>query len=401
MLMSALAAGFASAGVEVDLVGVAPTPVASFLVRDRSYGIGGVVSASHNPAPDNGIKFFGPDGAKISESGESAITKGLGNAELAPTVGQIRTAPDLVDSYVDFLLSLVPERLDGMKIAVDGAHGAAFDLAPSVLRRLGAEVTVTGVSPDGSNINSDGGATKPHTICGLTAQSKCDVGVAFDGDADRAVFADGKGKLINGDQTIGIWSAYAAERGELDPPVVVGTVMTNGGFERFLASRGVRLVRTAVGDKYVSRELDEQRGQVGGEQSGHIIFPGRGPTGDGLVTALEFFRVLKRSGKSATEWSGAYEPWPQLLTNFTVPDPKGWASNASVKASVDDAERKLGSLGRVNVRPSGTQPILRVMVEAETEGLRDEIANRIESAILTELDGTVSSKVDLTHALGD
>lgn len=405
MLETALASGFASVGVHVDLLGVAPTPAVSYVVRTGDSGLGAVISASHNPAPDNGIKFFDSSGAKPTDEFEASIEHLMSKASgLRPTggdIGGIVDREDLLAGYEDYLVGLLPEGLEGMKVAIDAANGAAYSLAPTVLRRLGADIQSVGVKPNGVNVNAEGGATKPETICKVTADTGSAVGVALDGDADRAIFSDGKGRLINGDQTIGAWVALAAERGELRPRVVVGTIMTNGGMAEYLHGLGVDLIRTPVGDKYVARELNIVGGMIGGEQSGHIIFPHLSPTGDGLITMLEFLRVIKRSGRSATHWADAYKPWPQVLTNFAVASPKTWSENATVKAAVEEIERSKIPHMRVNVRASGTQPILRVMIEADTYEKRDTAAARIERVVLDQLGGTVAGRVDLTHALGD
>ena len=277
MLEAALAAGFASVGVEVAGLGVVPTPTVAYVARNRGFGMGAVISASHNPAPDNGIKFFSAFGAKLPDAAEQAIERGASDVPavrpVGSAVGGIFADSGDVEHYVEFLAGLVPGGLHGFKVAVDSANGAAYAIAPEVLRRLGAEVSETGGHPDGSNINALGGATKPEHICRFTKSQGADFGVAFDGDADRAVFSDADGNLVNGDRTMGIWAAYHQELGELVPATVVGTVMSNCGFEKYLADRGIKLRRTPVGDKYVSRELEGSGSLIGGEQSGHIIFP--------------------------------------------------------------------------------------------------------------------------------
>jgi len=405
MLGAALASGFCSVGVDVDVVGVAPTPAVSFFARTGDYGLGGIVSASHNPAPDNGIKFVGHDGFKTTEEFEAEVEGLLGSPLPARPqgkgVGSLSTGDGETESYVDYLVGLVPERLEGMRVAVDAANGAAYRLAGDVLRRLGAEPIETGVSPDGLNINADGGATKPATIQSFTQQTGAELGVAFDGDADRAVFSDASGRLVNGDCTIGIWCAYWQRQGKLNPPVAVGTVMTNGGFEQYLRRLGIGLERTPVGDKYVSDRIQETRALVGGEQSGHIIFREFGPTGDGLITMLQILRIVRRDGRKLAELVDEYEPWPQLLVNLSVERREGWNEGEKVAKALADAERELTGRGRLVVRPSGTQPMIRVMVEADSYPLRDAVAEAIIGAMHAELGGEVYSRVDLTHALGD
>jgi phosphoglucosamine mutase len=299
------------------------------------------------------------------------------------------------------LETIIPGGLAGMSVAMDCANGAAATLGPEILKRLGAEVFVTGNTPDGVNINEVGGATKPETIQELTQKTGAALGVAFDGDADRAVFSDNQGRLINGDRTIGMWAAHELNAGRLNPKAVVGTVMSNGGFEHFVASRGIDLVRTPVGDKYVSQKISELNAQIGGEQSGHIIFPKHGPTGDGLVTMLEVLRVMKESGRDAASIYDDYESWPQILVNMEVADRSTWNDGELVQEALEQATKDLVGRGRINVRASGTQPIVRVMVEADAYDLRDLVAASVVGAITKEAGGKIYSRVDLTNALGD
>lgn len=402
MLEAALAAGLCSTGIDVVSIGVAPTPAIAYVARMGEYGLGGIVSASHNPAPDNGIKFVGHDGRKLPDDEEEKIEELMGLVPDRPTGAGVGTySNDLheLESYIEFLVGVVPERLEGMRVAVDAAHGAAYEIGPEVLRRLGADVILTGVSPDGMNINSEGGATKPDFIQELTKSTEASIGVAFDGDADRAVFSDEKGRLVNGDRTIGIWAAHYQQRGELDPPTVVGTVMSNGGFEAYVRSLGIQLERTPVGDKYVAQRIVQTGALIGGEQSGHIIFPRRGPTGDGLVTMLELFRVLRVEGRPTSSFYDDYEPYPQVMINVGVASKEEWQTRIAPELS--SGERALEGHGRLLVRPSGTQPVIRVMVEADAYPLRDEVAESIVSAMARELGGHVEGRVDLTYALGD
>ena len=404
MLGAALASGFCSVGVDVVALGVVPTGCVSFVARTGEFGMGAVISASHNPAPDNGIKLMGHDGRKLPESVEEEIESLMSSPAPRPVggeVGGLVTDRTEVGRYVTFLESLVPERLDGLRVALDAAHGAAYEIGPTVFGALGAELDCIGVAPDGMNINHECGATRPEAVQSFTASCGADLGVAFDGDADRAVFADDKGRLINGDRTMAIWCAHWSQGGAMDPAIVVGTVMSNTGFERYMASRGVRLDRTPVGDKHVSARLLETGAKVGGEQSGHIIFPEHGPTGDGLVTALEVLRVLKREGRPASEFYGDYESWPQLLVNVRVRDQRGWSDLPAIAKALGEAESRLVGRGRTVVRASGTQPMVRVMVEADECALRDAAAEEIVGALRRELAGEVYSRVDLTHALGD
>jgi len=403
MLGAALASGLCSAGVDVVALGVAPTGGISYITRTGDFSLGVVISASHNPAPDNGIKLIAHNGRKVSDGDEARIEQLMDEPyEARPTgaaIGAILSDRSELERYLDYLVQIVPEGLQGMKLVVDGAHGAAYELGPEVFRRLGAEVIEIGVRPDGMNINAEGGATKPEVVQALTAEHQADLGIAFDGDADRAVFSDDRGRLINGDRTIAIWCGHWHD--QMATKAAVGTVMSNGGFEKYLGSQGIRLERVNVGDKYVSAKLDEIAGSIGGEQSGHIIFPERGPTGDGLITALELLRVLRLSGKKASSSFEAFENWPQLLVNVQVERMSGLQGSEEIRGAIQRAEGMVEGKGRINVRPSGTQPMIRVMVEADDVGLRDQASDLVVKTILEQLGGEEYSRVDLTHALGD
>lgn len=405
MLGAALAAGFCSAGVDVTDLGVAPTGAISFIARTGEFGLGVVISASHNPAEDNGIKLIAHDGRKISDADEARVVALMDEEfEIRPvenSVGQIAASRLELDRYMAFLEGIVPERLEGLTLAIDGAHGAGYELGAEIFRRLGAKVLVVGDTPNGCNINAEGGATKPETIQGLTYSTLADAGIAYDGDADRAVFADKKGRLINGDRTMAIWSAHWRKHGGFDPAVIVGTVMSNGGFAAYAEANGIHLERADVGDKYVSRKMVELGAKIGGEQSGHIIFSERGPTGDGLVTALELMRVLKREGRDLASFYDEFENYPQLLVNVKVGTKDGWTENETIASKMREAEGLLGPEGRLNVRASGTQPMIRVMAETPDEGSRDLAVEMVVQSLLSELGGEIYSRVDLTHALGD
>jgi phosphoglucosamine mutase len=405
MLGAAFAAGLCSAGVDVTSVDVVPTGAVSFLVQSGGYGLGAVISASHNPAPDNGIKLLSSEGRKLSETDESCIEELIdapsSDRPSGADVGVLSSDLAAIEPYMGMLEAIVPERLEGLTVAVDGAHGAAYKLGAEILRRLGAQVHEVGNHPDGMNINAEGGATKPHVVQGFAQSIEADAGLAFDGDADRVVFSDSKGRLVNGDRTMAIWCAHWAKHGGLDPPVVVGTVMSNGGFEAFMRQEGVRLERTMVGDKYVSQRMRELGARIGGEQSGHLIFSEHGVTGDGLITALELLRVLKREGSTLTQLFDSYQAWPQVLVNVTYAGKEALDASDCFRETVSAAEELLGNHGRLNVRPSGTQPMLRVMVEADDVDLRDQVSNMIVQTLQTEVAGEVYSRVDLTHSLGE
>lgn len=404
MLGAAFAAGACSVGIQVHSVGIAPTGTISWLTRHRGDALGVVISASHNPAPDNGIKFFQGNGSKASAESESWIMAHLNDEvvlEAGQAVGVLTTGPSPLQEYENWLVGLVPERLDGMRIVMDCADGAAYEVAPRVFRALGAELTILNDQPNGDNINSRGGATKPH-IAQAGARSSDTLAISFDGDADRAVFSDENGNLINGDRTMAAWAAHWSADGALTPPTVVGTVMSNGGFAAYLEGQGIALYRANVGDKYVSRLMQETGARIGGEQSGHIIFASHGPTGDGLVTALELLRVLKRTGKPASEFSNAFTNFPQILVNVEVARRDGWDSDDVVTAALGEAELALKAAhGRLNVRPSGTQPMIRVMVEAADRPLAEKTADHLAAVLIASRGGEVAGRVDLTDALGD
>ena len=404
MLGAALAAGLCSVGVDVTTLAVVPTPTVSHAARTGAYGLGAIISASHNPAPDNGIKFVGHDGKKLTDEQELRIEEFMempfDERPVGGSVGFIESDKLPIEAYMKFLETIVPERLEGMKVAVDAAHGAAYELGPEILRRLGAEVVLTGVQPNGVNINEEGGATKPHFVQNLTVQCGASIGVALDGDADRAVFSDEKGRLLNGDRTMGIWAGFYQERHLLNPPIVIGTVMSNGGFERYLNSREITLERTQVGDKYVSQRIQDTGDLIGGEQSGHIVFPKNGPTGDGLATMLELLRVIKLSGKPASAHYDAYAAMPQAMVNVEVADRNTWKT-AQVEEAIEAASRKLGDDGRVSIRASGTQPVVRVMVEASDRSARDAVTGDLLAVLVKEANAKEKSRVDLTDGLGD
>lgn len=397
MLGAALAAGLNSAGIETVALGIVPTPTISHAVRSsEAFQLGAVVSASHNPAPDNGIKFLGNDGRKLTEDMETAIEA---QVDAVPTVvghdlGLLLQNRDAVEVYVQWLASLLPERLDGIKVAIDCANGAAYEMGPRLLRQLGAEVVEIGVEPNGDNINSDCGATNPGMIQHLTTEVGASIGIAFDGDADRCVFSDERGTLVNGDRTMGIWAAWHGA------PSIVGTVMSNLGFEAALEDIGIAFERTPVGDKYVARRMEEMGAKIGGEQSGHLIFSEWTPTGDGLLTAIQMLRVLRLSGAAVSELPPVFENWPQLLVNIGISDKDAWKEAVSLHSFISDKQHELNG-GRVVVRPSGTQPMIRVMVESKDRAARDTVAEEIVSRVVSELGGHVEGRVDLTNALGD
>lgn len=404
MLQCAVTAAFLAAGWNVADGGVLPTPAASLAVLHGGYSIGVVVSASHNPAEDNGIKFFGPDGKKLSEKLESSAEAKMEAHEFVRPhgvgLGILQSGSEIREKYYARLHSAAAKCNRRLKIAVDCANGAAFSIAPQLLTQLGHELVLIGCSPSGTNINREGGATKPHIVQSKTVENKCDLGIAFDGDADRCVFSDEKGRLINGDKFLAAY-AYLMEKRGMKARSVVGTVMSNGGLREHLGREGVELIQAPVGDKYVQKEIESSGSPVGGEQSGHIIIPHYGPTGDGLMTAVEFLNVLEETGLKASEIHDLYSSWPQVLFNLKVGKPKEWDLNQSATEIVNESQAILGDGGRINVRPSGTQPVLRLMIEAKDEAKRNEVAEKVLAVFERELGCQVGSQVDLTHALGD
>lgn len=371
MLESAMAAGACSAGGDVIRVGMVPTPAVAFMTPDLGARVGAVISASHNPAPDNGIKLFSGDGFKLPDEVEDEIERlvrrGDGPRPEGGEVGRIIDAVKEPDRYLDHLVAAAEAPLDGMRIVVDGANGAAFRLGPEALRRLGARVEAINADPDGTNINAGCGAAHPEVVAAAVTSIGADAGVAFDGDADRAVFADADGRVIDGDQVLTACALSMQEGGSLAKDSLVVTVMSNLGLHLAVEAAGITVLETQVGDRYVLEEMRRNGANLGGEQSGHVIFLDQATTGDGLLTAVRFLSLAARRGVTVAELASAMRRFPQVLESVAVGDPAGAASSERVAAAVRTAETALGKRGRVLVRPSGTEPVVRVMVEAETE----------------------------------
>ncbi|MDE3101977.1 MAG: phosphoglucosamine mutase [Chloroflexota bacterium] len=382
MLESALAAGLCSVGVEVRLVGHVPTPGLAHIARSGDFIAGAVISASHNPAPDNGIKFFDHRGLKLPDAVEDRIERDMAADDALPRpteggIGLIGDARGLVKEYEDRLTSLAP-RLDGMRVVLDCANGATYRVAPSVFAQAGAEVISVCDQPTGLNINDGCGSTYPELVQRTVVERGAAVGFAFDGDGDRCLIVDDRGALHDGDFVLALAARHFARRGRLEPRLVVGTVMTNGGMEATLARDGIALVRTQVGDRYVWEEMDKRGALFGGEPSGHVIFREHATTGDGILTALEVAQLARAEGRSIAELAGEVERWPQVLLNVRVARRKEWQDVAAFR---DEYERAKSALeregGRVNVRPSGTEPVLRILVEARAEVLASSTAKRL------------------------
>jgi phosphoglucosamine mutase len=385
MMESALVAGFTSVGMDVTLLGPMPTPAVAMLTRSMRADIGVMISASHNPFHDNGIKLFGPDGYKLSDEDEAAI-EALLEADIPlaepSAIGRARRIDDAQGRYIHFAKATFPEhlRLDGLKIVIDCAHGAAYKVAPAALWELGAEVIAIGVAPDGFNVNEQVGSTHPKALQLKVLESGADIGIALDGDADRLIVVDERGQVVDGDQLMALIASRAAEAGTLKGGALVATVMSNLGLERFLATKGIALHRANVGDRHVLELMRTAGCNVGGEQSGHIILSDHATTGDGLVAALQVLAALVGSGKPASELLHLFDPLPQLLKNVRF---KGGAplEADSVKAAIAAGEAKLAGQGRLLIRKSGTEPLIRVMAEGEDKALVGRVVDDICAAV--------------------
>lgn len=388
MLENAMVAGFTSVGMDVVLLGPMPTPAVALLTRELRADVGVMISASHNPYEDNGIKLFGPDGFKLSDEDELAIEAMLGeNQPLAPApdIGRARRIEDARGRYIHAVKASLPDdmRLDGLKIVVDCAHGAAYQVAPSAMWELGAEVVAIGVAPNGKNINDGVGSTSLGAVKEAVAAEGADIGIALDGDADRLIVVDEKGQTVDGDQLMALIGSRLADQGTLKGGGVVATVMSNLGLERFLAGKGLDLIRAKVGDRHVLEAMKAGGYNVGGEQSGHMILLDHATTGDGTIAALQVLGALVKSGKRASELLHLFDPVPQLLRNVRFSGGKP-LENAAVKAVIADSEARLAGRGRLVIRPSGTEPVIRVMAEgddaAEVEEVVAAICRAVEAA---------------------
>ena len=381
MMESALVAGFTSVGMDVIMTGPLPTPAIALLTREMRADMGVMISASHNPYEDNGIKLFGPDGFKLSDADEAAIEKAiLGPQELVPAaaIGRARRIEDARGRYIHAVKQSVSSeiRFDGLKVAVDCANGAAYQVAPSAVWELGAEVITIGVSPNGTNINDGVGSTALDALKTKVVEEGADIGIALDGDADRLIVVDEKGETVDGDQLLALIATRMAEKGELKGGGIVATVMSNLGLERYLESQGLTLERAKVGDRYVLEKMRAGGFNVGGEQSGHIILLDYATTGDGTTAALRVLASLVRSGKKASELMHFFDPVPQLLKNVRH---NGGAplENDTVQAVIADADKELAGTGRLVIRASGTEPVIRVMAEGDDAAQVEHIVDRI------------------------
>jgi phosphoglucosamine mutase len=387
MLEPALTSGFIAMGMDVIIVGPMPTPAVAVLTRSMRCDLGVMLTASHNPYEDNGIKLFGPDGYKLSDEVEATIEEHVANGlahkvVAAADLGRARRLDDVHGRYIEHVKHSFPRGLTlaGLRVVVDCANGAAYRVAPEILWELGAEVIPLGVAPDGVNINQRCGSTAPQAMCRAVAQYRADFGIALDGDADRVVLADEQGNFIDGDQVMALIGQNWKTEGKLRNDGVVATVMSNLGLERYLEGIGLRLERAPVGDRYVVEAMRRQGYNVGGEQSGHIILSDYTTTGDGLIAALQVLGVVIASGKPASEVCRLFQPLPQILRNVRFGGGKPLDAD-TVQEAINDGRRRLGNAGRLLIRPSGTEPVIRVMAEGEDPGMLDVVVEDICSAI--------------------
>jgi len=385
MMETALVAGFTSVGMDVVMTGPLPTPAVALLTREMRADVGVMISASHNPFADNGIKLFGPDGFKLSDEDEEAIERALDEDPVLADgqhIGRARRIDDARGRYIHAVKQSLPAdcRLDGLKIVVDCAHGAAYSVTPTAIWELGAEVIPMGVAPDGLNINDGVGSTALDAIKARVVEEGADIGLALDGDADRLIVIDEKGKAVDGDQIMALIGSGWAADGRLKGGGVVATVMSNLGLERFLGNLGLDLVRASVGDRYVLEAMRAGGYNVGGEQSGHMILLDHATTGDGTIAALQVLAALVRSGKPASQLLHLFDPVPQLLRNvrYDGGDP---LNTSRVKSAIAAAEGELGSGGRLVIRKSGTEPLIRVMAEGDDEGQVEQIVSSVCAAV--------------------
>ncbi|AGP55797.1 phosphoglucosamine mutase [Streptomyces rapamycinicus] len=392
-LEAAVVAGLASAGVDVLRVGVLPTPAVAHLTGALDADLGVMLSASHNPMPDNGIKFFARGGHKLADELEDRIettyrAHASGEPWDRPTgtgVGRVRDYDEGFDAYVAHLVGVLPNRLDGLKIVIDGSHGAAARVSPEAFARAGAEVVTIGTDPDGLNINDGYGSTHLARLQATVVEHRADLGIAHDGDADRCLAVDATGREVDGDQILAVLALAMREAGNLRGDTVVGTVMSNLGFKLAMRREGVELVQTAVGDRYVLEEMKAHGYALGGEQSGHVIVLDHATTGDGTLTGLLLAARVAATGRTLADLAGVMERLPQVLVNVPDVDKSRVASSADVAAAVAEAERELGETGRVLLRPSGTEPLVRVMVEAADIEQARSVAGRLADAVKSAL----------------
>jgi phosphoglucosamine mutase len=383
MIEQALTAGLLASGMDVFLLGPVPTPAVAMLTRSMRADLGVMISASHNPFHDNGIKIFGPDGYKLSDEQELKIEELIDepakdSLASANDIGRAKRIDDAGARYIEFAKRTYPgeSNLDGLRIVIDTAHGAAYKTANTALWELGADIVVIGDEPNGTNINDKVGSTAPQAMCDRVREVRADIGIALDGDADRVIICDEKGNVIDGDQIMALIATSWAQRGQLKGGGLVSTVMSNLGLERYMQSQDLSLVRTKVGDRYVVEHMREHGFNVGGEQSGHIVMSDYATTGDGLLAALQVLSEVVRQGKPVSDVCNLFEPLPQVLKNVRFSNGKPLEDN-KVIASIAEAEKRLLGKGRLVIRPSGTEPLIRVMAEGEDAGMVNQIVDEL------------------------
>ncbi|MDX8362670.1 phosphoglucosamine mutase [Cytobacillus sp. IB215316] len=390
MLEGALVAGLLSIGAEVMRLGVISTPGIAYLTKALGSQAGVMISASHNPVQDNGIKFFGPDGFKLSDEQEAEIEELLDRPEdelprpIGGDLGQVNDYFEGGQKYLQFLKQSVDEDFSGIHVALDCAHGATSSLAPHLFADLEADISTMGTSPNGVNINDNVGSTHPGSLSDLVKEKGADLGLAFDGDGDRLIAIDENGDIVDGDQIMFICSKYLKEQGRLKHQTVVSTVMSNIGFYKGLEEIEVQSIQTAVGDRYVVEEMKKNGYNLGGEQSGHIIFLDYNTTGDGLLTGIQLVNIMRATQKPLSQLANEMKKFPQLLVNVRVTDKNKVLENDKIKQVIESVEREMNGNGRVLVRPSGTEPLIRVMAEASTEELCQEYVERIVAVVKEE-----------------
>ena len=385
MLEDALVAGLCSAGSDVLLAGILPTPAVAFLTRHEKARAGAMISASHNPVPDNGIKFFSQDGVKIpgelEDAIEAAITQVPEDLPTGSAIGNPEALEDAADRYVDHLLGSLPRSLEGMRVILDCAHGAAFSVGPRAFREAGAEVGALHAEPDGTRINVDCGSTSLDALARAVVEEGADIGFGFDGDADRVLAVDERGETIDGDRIIGMTALHLAREEALKDKLVVTTVMSNLGFRRALEEHGIEVISAPVGDKFVAQAMADRGATLGGEQSGHVIFAEHSTTGDGILTGLQLAAIVTASDEPVSKLAHFYEPFPQVLVNVPVAERDRLDTTEEVWETVRAVEASLGSDGRVLLRPSGTEPLVRVMVEAADRSVAEGAAARLATEV--------------------
>ncbi len=391
MLESALVAGLLSIGAEVMRLGVISTPGVAYLTKEMEANAGVMISASHNPVEDNGIKFFGPDGFKLTDEQENEIEALLDSDEdilPRPTGVSVGTISDYFEGgqkYLSYLKSTIDTDFEGLKIGLDGAHGSTYHLGPYLFGDLEADTATVGSNPDGTNINAEVGSTHPEKLQALVKEEECDFGLAFDGDGDRIIAVDENGEIVDGDKIMFILAQSLKEKGQLKDNTVVSTVMSNLGFYKAIEANGMKSDKTKVGDRYVVAEMRQGGYSLGGEQSGHIVMMDYNTTGDGLLTGIHLAAIIKESGKKLSELAAQVETFPQELVNVRVNDKHNVTNNEAVKEIMNDVEDRMAGNGRILVRASGTEPLVRVMVEAETEELAAQYSKEIAKVVEAEM----------------